>query len=137
VETTNINGVDYVKKEDVVNAETNIAMKYSSLRTLATALVDEIIEEGKHEDFNSLTDMVYTWLEHGIDVTGRREWNVTATVTFDVELTVTAANEDEASDTAQTYLDNSVRMEQAYSDDDVEFDSSSHSSTDNIDVQQT
>jgi len=137
VETTNINGVDYVKKEDVVSVETNLAMKYSSLRTLATALVDELIEEGQHEELNSLTDMVYTWLEHGIDVTGRREWNVTATVTFDVELTVTAANEDEASETAQTYLDNSVRMEQAYSDDDVEFDSSSHSSTDDIDVQQT
>jgi len=136
VETTNINGVDYVKKEDVDNAEINFAMKYSSLLTLAKALVDELIEEGDHENLNALTDMAYTWLDHGIDVSGRREWNVTATVTFDVELTVTAANEFAAAETAQTYLDNSVRMEQAYSDDDVEFDSSSHSSTDDIDVQE-
>jgi len=137
METTTINGVDYVKKADVDNVTYRLSTRYQSLHRLASSLVEELITNKVQDDYSALTDMIYTWEEHEINVTGRREWNVTATVTFDVELTVTAASEDEASETADTYLENSVHVEQLYSDDDVEFDSSSHSSTDDIDVQES
>ena len=79
--------------------------KYNGLHELASSLIAHI-----EDDDNDIDDIKQVleyerdlWARHGIDVLSK-EYAVSATLTFNVSLTVTAGNEAEAAEKAEDFL---------------------------------
>lgn len=78
--------------------------RYQSLLNLVNRLVQEHISNDTHDEYKSLFEYANAWEEHDIDVTGSRDWSVTGTACYEVSLTITAKNEEEANEIAEEYL---------------------------------
>ena len=100
-----------------------VSRKYNSLHELASGLIDAIKDDANNiDDVKTLLEYDRDrWAKHDISVDS--EYEVCATLTFNVNLTVKASDEDAAIHRAEIYLGDHHEFNIEFIPDDIELDS--------------